>query len=72
MIQFGIEMEGYGLTKEQIEEVMAKCNASHEGFFRYHGGSNHDERREGQRVWKTEEDGSLRNTMGFTGYGRSS
>jgi len=71
MIQFGIEMEGYGLTREQIEEVMAKCGAEHEGFFSYHGGQNHDERTEGARIWKTEQDGSLRGTMGFTGYGRA-
>jgi len=67
MIQFGIEMEGYGLTREAIEEVMAKCGAGHEGFFTYHGGQNHDEKIENARIWKTESDSSL--GRNFTQYG---
>ncbi len=68
MIQFGIEMEGYGLTREQIQAVMERCGAIHEGFFGYHGGQNHDERTEGQRIWKTESDSSL--NQNFCQWGR--
>lgn len=70
MIQFGIEMEGYGLTKEQIEEVMERCGAEHKGFFGWHeGGTNCSKQDNGRFIWKTESDSSL--NQAFCGYGRA-
>mgnify|MGYP003641036257 FL=1 len=68
MIQFGIEMEGYGLTQREIEDAMEASGAIHSGFFRYHGGGSHDSKREGNYTWKTEEDGSLRGIAPFVGH----
>tara|TARA_R110000823_G_scaffold274141_3_gene393105 strand:+ start:1657 stop:2511 length:855 start_codon:yes stop_codon:yes gene_type:complete len=75
MIQFGIELEGYGLTKEEILEVMESEGAIHEGFLGYMDGGNrrgthNDQKVQGDYVWKTTRDGSL-TSMPFCDYGRA-